>query len=560
MKIRKINIGLLLLLISTSLFAQEEWVPRDTFRVVKSYEPTLIDVNKISIQPEIDDTFKLDTKLDYQFFGKKLPVSFEVSPIAPARIKGEPLVKLYNGYARLAVGNALIPLAEVYYTNTRSKDYALGVHLKFERLKELEQIQASNMNKSHFEVFGKKFWRNNTLAGKLAYDIHDMNYYGFHQMPRLNTELPPNKSLSQKYSRLSSQMQLKSTIKDSFNLRHQIDAEYHYMMNQQKEHENYFKIQGNLSQYQNSELYSVDMSLDYNRYDYENESAILALRPQISTIGYNFRVNAGLGVYMNAKEDNKFHFYPLIEVKYNALGDIIIPYAGLKGEVKRNNYYTITSENPFVARDVRFYNTDERYNLYAGVRGTLSKSVSFNLSGSKSKTENDYLYVRRPVDNYILGQEFYLDFDEIETLKLKGELVYRLGEKIKVYALGEYFKYETNKAEKAWHRPEVKISTSGSYNLNDKIIAKVDFFYWGSQYAKGVGAITTNSSGDILDRAYRVDKLAPIFDANFGVEYRYTKRLSAFIQFNNIAGVKYEKYQDYPLQGFHVWGGLTFGF
>lgn len=85
-------------------------------------------------------------------------------------------------------------------------------------------------------------------------------------------------------------------------------------------------------------------------------------------------------------------------------------------------------------------------------------------------------------------------------------------------------------------------------------------FYWGEQYAQRVTEITTNQNLDILDRKYGVETLAPIFDVNLGFEYRYTKKLSAFIQFNNIGGINYEKYQDYPLQGFNVFGGLTYGF
>ena len=561
MKSKQLKLMTTLFLCSFSLLAQEKNFPTDTFRVIKAYQPTLIDVDKISVPPEINDTFKLETEVDYQFFGKKIPVSFEVDPIAPARIKGEPLVRLYNGFAKVAVGNAMIPMAELYYTNRRSKDYAAGVHLKYHRQKHLNQIEESEMSKAHFEVFGKRFWKRNTLEGRMGYDIHDLNYYGFYQMPRLNPELKPESSLSQRYSRLTAQMQLKSTIQDSFNLRHQVNVDYHYLMNQQNNHENYFKVAGNLSQYKNSELYSLDMFVDYNKYDFDNQSSILALKPKISTIGDNFRVNAGLGIYLNAAGDNSgFHFYPLVEVKYNVLRDILIPYAGLKGEVKRNNYHTITLENPFVARDLELKNTDEKYNLYLGIRGTLSKRLSFNISGAKRKTKDDYLYVRRADGNQILEKSFYLDYDEIDELKLKGELVYRLGEKIKIYALGEYFSYNTRYADKAWHRPDLKLSTTTSYNLNDKIIAKLDLYYWGSQYAKGVGAITTNGDGEILDRTYRTDKLAPIFDVNLGFEYRYTKKLSAFIQFNNIGGVKYEKYQDYPLQGFNFWGGLTYGF
>jgi len=45
-----------------------------------------------------------------------------------------------------------------------------------------------------------------------------------------------------------------------------------------------------------------------------------------------------------------------------------------------------------------------------------------------------------------------------------------------------------------------------------------------------------------------------------GAEYRYTKKLSAFIQFNNIASSPYNKWEDYPTQRFGILGGLTYSF
>ena len=163
-----------------SSFAQEN-LPSDTFRVVKEYQPTIINAKKIEFQPEINDTLKLEADLNYSFIDKTVPVYFQVEPIAAARIKGEPLVKLYNGYARLGVGNAMVPFGEVYYSNLRSKKYALGGHASYFNQRELNRIEGSEMSKAHVELFGKRFWKTNTLDAKLSSDRHNFNYYGIYQ-------------------------------------------------------------------------------------------------------------------------------------------------------------------------------------------------------------------------------------------------------------------------------------------------------------------------------------------------------------------------------------------
>jgi hypothetical protein len=37
---------------------------------------------------------------------------------------------------------------------------------------------------------------------------------------------------------------------------------------------------------------------------------------------------------------------------------------------------------------------------------------------------------------------------------------------------------------KAWHKPDLKISLSGIYDLGDKIIVRADFFFINKQYAQ----------------------------------------------------------------------------
>ena len=83
--------------------------------------------------------------------------------------------------------------------------------------------------------------------------------------------------------------------------------------------------------------------------------------------------------------------------------------------------------------------------------------------------------------------------------------------------------------------------------MQEKIIIKADLFYRGTRYAPMYdGTVYT--------------KLKPYFDANLGVEYRYSKQLSAFINFNNIGAAQYFQWYNYPSYRLQVLGGLTYSF
>lgn len=548
-----------LLLIGGSVFSQTD-LKSDTFKVVKEYQPTLINANKISSEPEIDDDLKIDLDLDYSFISKQVPVSFQVEPIKAARIKGEPLVKLYNGYARIGVGNSLVPFGELYYNNSRSKEYSIGGHAQYFNMVEGNSIKGLDNSQMHFEVFGKRFWKRNTLTSKVSFDRQNFNYYGYYNLDRpVNQQELPKNQLEQHYNKIGFDLGLASTKQDSFNIRHSGNIAYNQTGNSSGNQEYNVRFNGNVKQFKNNELYNLDVILDYNQYDFNQDNTIIGLRPQISTIGEKFRINAGLGVYVNAANSADFHFYPLAEIKYNVIDDILVPYLGVNGQIERVNYGSLTTENLFVAEDINFRNTNEKYNLYAGLRGTLSKKFSFNLSGSLRKTDDAYLYVQQPNTNGSLSKEYFLVFDEIQELGFKGEFAYTVNDKLKIYGLANYTSYSQEEQQEAWHKPELKASVSASYNLKSKILVKADLIYFGEQFARGEQVVnqTLVATNDV---EYNVVKLDGIFDANLNVEYRYTKRLSAFVQFNNIAGINYEKYKDYPTQGFNVWGGFTYGF
>jgi hypothetical protein len=72
-----------------------------------------------------------------------------------------------------------------------------------------------------------------------------------------------------------------------------------------------------------------------------------------------------------------------------------------------------------------------------------------------------------------------------------------------------------------------------------------------------VDASTPNASFE--NNQYFVD-LGSIVDANLGFEYRYNKRLSGFLQINNLAAQRYLQFYNYPVIPLQVLAGVTFKF
>ena len=94
--------------------------------VVNPYEPTLSDVQKINILPQIMDTVIERPDFNYAILPTRVETEFELKPISAAKMVATPASKLYNSYLKLGIGNYFTPYGSFSISNLRSKDYAIG--------------------------------------------------------------------------------------------------------------------------------------------------------------------------------------------------------------------------------------------------------------------------------------------------------------------------------------------------------------------------------------------------------------------------------------------------
>ena len=55
-------------------------------------------------------------------------------------------------------------------------------------------------------------------------------------------------------------------------------------------------------------------------------------------------------------------------------------------------------------------------------------------------------------------------------------------------------------------------------------------------------------------------RLNGAFDLNAGLEFRITKNLNLWAQFNNLTNIEYQRWNQYPVYGFNFAGGIVFSF
>ncbi|MBA3900850.1 MAG: hypothetical protein H0X62_11685, partial [Bacteroidetes bacterium] len=341
-------------LLSTGLMAQGE---RDlgniTEVVTGDFNPVIKDAAKISTNPVINDSTARIPVPAYKLKGQRINTTFEVEPIPSARMKQEPLSKLYRTHVKGGFGNYSMPLGEIYFNSLRSKEYHYGASLKhLSSRATLPDVAYSGFSDNELSLFGKYFMKDYTLAGDFNYTRNVVHYYGY------NPELAPTierGDIRQRFNLFNPNATFESTYKDTTKLHHKTGISYYNLSDVfDGATENNISFNSGLRKYISKEQIGLNTTFGYWHLNGPQDTTfnmIIGFNPHIISQRKNLKVKVGFNVGLEAATDatGSGEIFPDIEASYRLVGDIIIPYAGITGGlIERNSYRSLTDENPFL--------------------------------------------------------------------------------------------------------------------------------------------------------------------------------------------------------------------
>lgn len=565
-KIYNINaIILLLIFISFNSFGQAriERNSNDTIVgdvvVVKAYSPAVSDVNKIQFTPRVIDTVMPDISFKYYLKTSPAKTYYNVIPINAAKILPEPLTKLYDNCLKAGFGSYATPLAEYCYSSHRSKEYSINVHLKHEsstgkiKLNDTYEEKAYLGYSNNLADINSKFYfkKSNQLQLGVKYDRNVVHNYGFNTA-LLPDSMPDKSEYRQRYWSTNMYLRMLNTLHIKSRLNYNAGVNYNFMENLQKSNQHTIEFDATVSQYHNRELIGGDLFVGAYAFNNVVDSLVtdpkilVAVKPWVKVKGKKWDVKAGLDIVNDHYNDSSFyHFYPNVLFRFNLIENYFSPYIGVSGKSEVNHYHKLIQENPFVSPNIHIKNTNHMFVGTLGLKGKVSQKLSFDLGLDYSIIDDAYFFVNDTSEKY--DNLFIAETDDVELLTLTGQVYWYKTDRLNFLLKGEYFQYTMSALDKPWHKPDYKITFSTYYNIRSKFVIHFDIFALGEQYAKDFYSNTSV-------------KLDGMVDVNLGVEYRYNKRISAFVNFNNIISQKYQRWNQYPTQGFNAHGGLMFSF
>lgn len=537
------------------------------------YNPTLADVHKIDLRPQPYDTILPAKAISYNLLDVKGAVPAHVDSIEAARLNIQlAQEKLYKGFIKAGFGLYTTPLVEFYYDQTRSKTNGYGLHYKhISSNGGIDDRGPSDYSNNNLDGFYTAYLRHHEVQGRAMYDRRRVSYYGYNSTDSLENLIhqkgnAPDDAQKQVYNDIGFALRVKSLFKDSTKLAHDVGLEVHNLSNLSKSRELNVKLAAKLSMEQGTETYGGELLIDNNSYRGERDSlpelrqngTMVGISPFVSTTDGQYLVRVGAGIFVDAMGKTTFHFYPQAYAQYRLFDDILVPYVGVDGRRMRNSLRSLSNENPFITGAPELRNSSLMYDLYGGLRGSLSRDVGFDVRISKSRIKDRPLFigVANQFDSVGYGDRFMPVYDRVDQLDLSGELRYSHDEHINVHGALHIFSYNADAQAEAWNLPTYTINLGAVYDFQDKLLLKVEALFNGTRNA----TLPVPANWNDLSPAPVSTDLGGYVDLYLGLEYRYTKRLSVFLDVSNLSASKYERWYNYPVQRTLFLGGATFAF
>ncbi|OPZ97004.1 MAG: hypothetical protein BWY70_01603 [Bacteroidetes bacterium ADurb.Bin408] len=396
------------------------------------------------------------------------------------------------------------------------------------------------------------------LNAGFLYKRNAFHYYGFKPA---EFNLPVNDSLKkatlQKYQTLDVTASVKSDYNEKDKWHHGADFNFYNLKNSQivenaLSFNAFVKKDINITRKIEDEKIILEAQAKYYNnpvFSKLKDAGLYSIKPQLSFLMNQYALNLGLNATVQSDDMGYIFFFPVLEGKIAIAQNVLSLYGSFTGNVERNNIRTLFEENPFIIANfdsLQF--TKNKVVFSGGIKGNIASALSFNICGRFIESENMPFFIN---DTGSTFNQFNLIYDDVTTTGVYADFSFQASEKFMFMLKGAFNHYVMGTEAQPWHKPQISGSLLVTYCLVDKINIKSEIFAQDNSFAKVY---------NISSSAFEAKTINGFADINIGLEYLYNKKISAFLNFNNIAGQRYYQWYNYPSQRFHVLGGLTYAF
>jgi len=533
---------LLTCLIPVKGHAQRDTGRKSTIDITSSYKPVLRNAVKINLSatPSPADTSR--PRLSYDIPAQNLFFSYQPIALKPLSLIHDTALDLgIRNYVKAGFGNFTTPYVKAGFSFGDGKTSL--VNLYADHISSRGKIEHQNFREFSVKGIGSFFTATNEFYAGAQFSQHEYNQYGYdHALYNLNKA-----SVLRRYQDIAIRGGMRNTAVNDANFNYHPNAEAHIFSRGDVISESSLLLDAPVEKkFGESVSFKLDARAELNTYTIKASSSpkkvnnLYQIAPELVFYSDRFTFHGGV---TPSWANGELSVLPNIYGEAQLQNNLLMVQAGWVGRFRKNSVRSLSAINPYID-DPMFLKDTKEVEFYGGVKATLGKHFSFNAKAAYISYTNMPLYV----NNFGDGKNFVVvNESKMSNFLIHGDLNFVSQDKFTLTAAADvntYAGFRDNDA--AWHLIPIQFTSSFRWHAFKQVLIKGDLFTFSR-----VPALVGTNTKKILPGGT---------DLSAGGEFKITDMFSAWLDFNNILNSKYTRWNNYPVYGLNVIGGVIVHF
>lgn len=532
------------LLVSLNVSAQRDTARKPAIDIISSFKPALRSVSKITFSGSQLAADTSRPKLLYNIPSQNLFYAYEPVSLKPLALNADTNLYLGNRrYLKAGIGSYSTPYFETGLSFGEGKKTLVTLFgnyisskgdIKNQDYSQLNVKAALSYFAAKHEVYGSALVRNDNYY-LYGYDHSTLDF--------------KKEDIRQQLEEFAVKAGVRNSSANSLGIRYDPNVGVRLFTNRNRASETTVKVNIPVEKnFGENVLAKVELTGEFTNYNtvglipdnVKVKNNLIQLAPSLTFARPLFKLHAGVTPVWNAGE---YSVLPNIFFEAQLQENVFMLQGGWVGKYVKNTYRHLTNVNPYLL-PVSFQLNTRETELYGGLKTSIGSHLNVSAKASFISYKDMPLFINDTASD---SKSFLISNEpSMNNLRIHGDLSYVNQDKFTISAgfnVNGYTGLQVNK--KAWHTLPLEVTGSFRWLAFEKLVLKSDVYIFEGGNALGKGGSIPLQGG---------------FDLSAGGEYKINKQFSAWLDVNNILNDKYERWNNYPVYGLNVLGGIIIRF
>ena len=531
-------------LLSTAVLQAQDGLGSESVDVIKSFDAKLLETAKVSVNPELPPLDTSTKRQRYEVFSRNLDVDYLPPKIRPLAMRGDQLQKAYRGYGKVGGGLPSSVFADLSYNLVSEKKFDFGFNLDHHSANNNGQIENQRFSETGGTIGGTYYMEEGyAVNAQIGFNTNKLHFFGYNDLFGNNSDSTvvsfDENDVEQRLNVFDANISIFNGERTEADFNYYASADFYRMSDSYAVTENGFVVSlGAVKWFNEAHPLAVHLITDFTNYNDTSKQTLnnFYLQPSYTYHGDAFAAKIGANI---ASNNDEFSVFPDVELSAKVVEGSLSAFVGAGGTLQKNTFRSLTDYNPYLSSRNILENTSY-YHYYGGIKGNI-QGMDYRAQANYKTAENLALFVTDPTDTI---PRFNVLYDTASIVSVQGSITAPLLKGLEITGTVVSSVYNLDNQEKAWHLPALSLNVGAQYTMmEEQLSLKAELFIEN-------GVPFRNAAGE-------AENLNGLIDISVGAEYFFSENVGAFVQINNLANNRRQRWQHYPTFGMNALIGIS---